>query len=296
MGSFVCLIWKLPGHLVGRRPSLEAGHAEQATVRSGSVWRCLTQFGAAVGRYGGCSVEVKGHTVSSLVSHAQPVYQPYLTICEGHRLCSTYRTTYRVAQRQVYQKVSQLACCPGWKWTKSPSQFGCNEAICRPVCRNGGTCLLPHKCLCPPGWTGRCCQTDVDECARGRHGCSQLCFNVAGSYRCTCRQGHTLLEDGKTCRALEAPPKSTATTRSSDPPVRDEVADLRTRMAALEDTCRRALAPFLELDAAGTEGSPRDPASLLVHALQQLDRVESLSEQVSFLEGQLETCSCKKER
>ncbi|XP_044309008.1 epidermal growth factor-like protein 7 isoform X3 [Varanus komodoensis] len=189
-------------------------------------------------RYGGCSVEVKGHTVSSLVSHAQPVYQPYLTICEGHRLCSTYRTTYRVAQRQVYQKVSQLACCPGWKWTKSPSQFGCNEAICRPVCRNGGTCLLPHKCLCPPGWTGRCCQTDVDECARGRHGCSQLCFNVAGSYRCTCRQGHTLLEDGKTCRALEAPPKSTATSapaRSSDPPVRDEVADLRTRMAALED-------------------------------------------------------------
>ncbi|KAF7237228.1 Epidermal growth factor-like protein 7, partial [Varanus komodoensis] len=270
-------------------------------------------------RYGGCSVEVKGHTVSSLVSHAQPVYQPYLTICEGHRLCSTYRTTYRVAQRQVYQKVSQLACCPGWKWTKSPSQFGCNEGksfgdidLPARVSKRGHVSAPPQVPL--PSWMDRTVLPnriprqltwapalhfiltttlqDVDECARGRHGCSQLCFNVAGSYRCTCRQGHTLLEDGKTCRALEAPPKSTATSapaRSSDPPVRDEVADLRTRMAALEDTCRRALAPFLELDAAGTEGSPRDPASLLVHALQQLDRVESLSEQVSFLEGQLET-------
>ncbi|EDL93489.1 EGF-like domain 7, isoform CRA_f [Rattus norvegicus] len=34
---------------------------------------------------------------------------------------------------------------------------------------------------------------------------------------------------------------------------------------------------------------------LLAHSFQQLDRIDSLSEQVSFLEEQLGSCSCKKD-
>lgn len=35
-----------------------------------------------------------------------------------------------------------------------------------------------------------------------------------------------------------------------------------------------------------------DPISRLSHSLQQLDRIDSLSEQISFLEERLETCKC----
>lgn len=32
-------------------------------------------------------------------------------------------------------------------------------AVCRQPCINGGTCLRPNRCACPPGWTGDQCQT-----------------------------------------------------------------------------------------------------------------------------------------
>ena len=40
---------------------------------------------------------------------------------------------------------------------------------------------------------------DIDECA-GQHGCSQICSNTQGSYRCTCKEGFKLqLTDRRTC-------------------------------------------------------------------------------------------------
>ncbi|KAG8142109.1 hypothetical protein E2320_006735, partial [Naja naja] len=154
-------------------------------------------------------------------------------------------------------------------------------ATCRPPCQPSRKCSLPNDCPCP-GWTGRCCQTDVDECATGKHGCSQLCVNMAGSYRCTCRPGYELHADGQTCRALKMPP-------TPAPP--DEVRELRSRLAALEEKFQLVLAPFLKLDLPGAgEGPGAEPISLLVHMIQQLDRIDSLSEQISFLEERLETC------
>ncbi|KAL7978460.1 hypothetical protein Chor_004277, partial [Crotalus horridus] len=47
---------------------------------------------------------------------------------------------------------------------------------------------------------------DMDECAAGRHGCSQLCINTAGSYRCACHPGYGLHADGQSCQALKVPP------------------------------------------------------------------------------------------
>lgn len=52
------------------------------------------------------------------------------------------------------------------------------------------------------------------------------------------------------------------------------------------------LAPLHGLASRAPEYGPQDPGSLLAHSLQQLDRIDSLSEQISFLEEQLGSCEC----
>lgn len=39
----------------------------------------------------------------------------------------------------------------------------CSPALCAEPCANGGTCLKPNKCACPPGWTGHRCQTGTQR-------------------------------------------------------------------------------------------------------------------------------------
>ena len=41
--------------------------------------------------------------------------------------------------------------------------------------------------------------TDIDECSEGVSGCSQLCSNTVGSYRCSCQNGYQLGSDNHTC-------------------------------------------------------------------------------------------------
>lgn len=52
------------------------------------------------------------------------------------------------------------------------------------------------------------------------------------------------------------------------------------------------LAPLHSLASRALERGLQDPGSLLVHSFQQLDRIDSLSEQISFLEEQLGSCEC----
>lgn len=52
------------------------------------------------------------------------------------------------------------------------------------------------------------------------------------------------------------------------------------------------LAPLHSLASRAAEQGLQDPGSLLAHSLQQLDRIDSLSEQISFLEEQLGSCEC----
>uniref|UniRef100_A0A8C3Y8Z8 EGF like domain multiple 7 n=1 Tax=Catharus ustulatus TaxID=91951 RepID=A0A8C3Y8Z8_CATUS len=216
-------------------------------------------------------------------SHVQPVYQPYLTTCQGHRLCSTYRTIYRVAYRQRYRQVPEptASCCPGWSRANGHT-LGCNRALCWEPCQNGGSCAFPGRCSCPPGWTGRACQTDVDECASQSHGCSQLCINTAGSFHCACQDGFSL------ALLLTDIPSVTFPGASSE--MKEEMQELRSRVEALEQKLQLVLAPFHNLMLPEDVGA--DPISRLSHSLQQLDRIDSLSEQISFLEERLETCKC----
>ncbi|RLW00547.1 hypothetical protein DV515_00008746 [Chloebia gouldiae] len=321
-------------------------------------------------------------------SHVQPVYQPYLTTCQGHRLCSTYRTIYRVAYRQSSRQLAQpmASCCPGWSRANGHT-LGCNRALCWEPCQNGGSCAFPGRCSCPPGWMGQTCQTDVDECASQSHGCSQLCINTAGSFHCACWDGFSLAADDKGCQPLvPAPVTDTSSQAGPSSEMKEEMKDLRSRVEALEQascsTCpcpvpaqpaptrgclqpgfpsspalflrsqqqsqlccpqppaaptprlfqpfehthspssppwwvlrppgwscwpggmhsllpfslqklQLVLAPFHNLMPPEDVGA--DPISRLSHSLQQLDRIDSLSEQISFLEERLETCSCKNE-
>ncbi|NXX14981.1 EGFL7 protein, partial [Podargus strigoides] len=241
-----------------------------------------------------CATVPQSRAVTSTESHVQPVYQPYLTTCQGHRLCSTYRTIYRVAYRQAYRQLPQpvASCCPGWSRANSHT-LSCNRAVCWVPCQNGGSCTFPGRCACPLGWVGQACQTDVDECAGQSHGCSQLCINTAGSYHCACRDGFSLAADDKTCQPAVPPPEPETFSQAGPPSeMKEEMQELKSRVEALEQKLQLVLAPFHNLMPSAPEDVGADPISRLSHSLQQLDRIDSLSEQISFLEERLETCKC----
>uniref|UniRef100_A0A8B9BZS2 Nidogen 2 n=1 Tax=Anser brachyrhynchus TaxID=132585 RepID=A0A8B9BZS2_9AVES len=64
---------------------------------------------------------------------------------------------------------------------------------------------LGYTCECADGYRGdgRGCQ-DVDECGEGLSQCGpfSVCLNAPGSYRCECRSGYRLAEDGHACVPL----------------------------------------------------------------------------------------------
>ncbi|XP_018010286.1 multiple epidermal growth factor-like domains protein 6 isoform X2 [Hyalella azteca] len=70
------------------------------------------------------------------------------------------------------------------------------------VCYNGGQCVF-NQCVCPPGYHGRHCQYDVNECAENKGGCAHTCQNTLGSYRCCCDAGYRLAEDGRSCEDID---------------------------------------------------------------------------------------------
>ncbi|XP_045702482.1 epidermal growth factor-like protein 7 isoform X3 [Phyllostomus hastatus] len=244
-------------------------------------------------------------------SFAQRVYQPFLTTCEGPRVCSTYRTIYRTAYRRSPGPTParpRYACCPGWKRTGG-LPAACGAAICQPPCQNGGSCVQPGRCHCPAGWRGDTCQTDVDGHGAGGGGCPHRCANTVGSGWCRCPEGHGPSAGGK----LSPPRRGTPGVAPNpdegvDGVVEEEVQRLRSRVDVLEQwpalahaapaapqKLQLVLAPLHSLASRALEQGLPDPGSLLAHSLRQLDRIDSLSEQISFLEEQLGSCSCKKE-
>ncbi|XP_068191480.1 epidermal growth factor-like protein 7 [Antennarius striatus] len=260
-----------------------------------------------------CGHNLRHSVVMATESYVQPVHKPYITLCQGHRLCSTYKTLYSVAYRQVSRAAPPSHffpdCCPGWRRFHS---HNCNQAVCGRPCANGGTCSRPDQCVCPPGWTGRQCQSDVDECVEGWR-CAQECVNTAGSFRCACGDGFSLAGDGRSCQSLPPPPLPPPTppsfTQTSQATVgghtdageklslvenvTEEVQSLRNRVELLEKKLQLVLAPFSSFFPLSLDDGLSDKTTLLSHSFQQLDRIDSLSEQIGFLEERLGTCSCQ---
>ncbi|XP_024594295.1 epidermal growth factor-like protein 8 isoform X2 [Neophocaena asiaeorientalis asiaeorientalis] len=276
--------------------------AELCTVLGGLSFLLLLMTGE--GAKGGSLKESQGVcSKQTLVvplryneSYSQPVYKPYLTLCSGRRVCSTYRTTYHVAWREVRREVQQThaVCCQGWK-KRHPGALTCDEAICAKPCQNGGVCIRPDQCECAPGWGGKHCHVDVDECRAGVTLCSHGCLNTAGSFTCGCPQGLVLGPDGRTCGEGAPEPPTSASILSvavreaghDERALRREIRELRGRLERLEQWASQAGAWVRAV-------LPMPPEELQPEQVAELwgrgDRIESLSDQVLLLEERLGAC------
>ncbi|KAM4696435.1 epidermal growth factor-like protein 8 isoform 2-T3 [Rhinophrynus dorsalis] len=247
---------------------------------------------------GVCSRQVEKVPVIYNETFIQPIYQPYLTTCRGYQTCSTYRTVYSVAIRQVKREISQVktVCCPGWR-KKEPTSDSCEEAVCRKPCQNGGTCIKPNMCRCPAGWGGRYCHVDIDECRRPSHPCPQLCVNTRGSFRCECHPGFTLGDDGKSCTEENKSAPAVPAQQAEDASHRlsNEIHDLRSLVTSLEQRLDSTLSALQRLFPVKLSEIRSDQVQEFWERISSLDRVDSLSDQLMFMEEKMGESRKKRE-
>ncbi|XP_052272462.1 uncharacterized protein LOC127872979 isoform X1 [Dreissena polymorpha] len=61
-------------------------------------------------------------------------------------------------------------------------------------CKNGGTCMSEEftpTCACKPGYTGRDCDSDIDECANSPCQHNGTCLDGQNNYTCRCARAYT---------------------------------------------------------------------------------------------------------
>ncbi|XP_034417561.1 epidermal growth factor-like protein 6 isoform X2 [Cyclopterus lumpus] len=117
---------------------------------------------------------------------------------EAHR---HYQQVLTGNQPGVCRYGRRLECCYGWK----KNIKGQCEAQCDHGCKHG-ECVGPNKCKCFPGYTGKTCNQDLNECGLKPRPCEHRCMNTYGSYKCYCLNGYTVMSDGscansRTCSA-----------------------------------------------------------------------------------------------
>ncbi|KAK1802328.1 hypothetical protein P4O66_021995, partial [Electrophorus voltai] len=124
-----------------------------------------------------------------------------------------------------YKHYIQYACYPGYTLANGDVYSYCLHdgqwSGATPMCievtpcslNNGGcsqVCQVSHEnraeCHCQPGFLllqdHRTCR-DLDECVEGLHQCQQVCENMLGSYRCSCRHGFKLSADRMSCSVMQ---------------------------------------------------------------------------------------------
>ncbi|XP_074084857.1 nephronectin isoform X4 [Macrotis lagotis] len=91
----------------------------------------------------------------------------------------------------------RIDCC--WGWTRQ--SWGQCQPVCQPRCKHG-ECIGPNKCKCHPGYSGKTCNQDLNECGLKPRPCKHRCMNTYGSYKCYCLNGYMLMPDGSCSSAL----------------------------------------------------------------------------------------------
>ncbi|CAH1226389.1 MUC4 [Branchiostoma lanceolatum] len=100
------------------------------------------------------------------------------------------RTEYVTRYEAIHE------CCGAWVRVGNTCTATCSEP-----CGDHGNCTAPNTCTCDPGYIGRLCNEDLNECESDNGGCDQHCINTVGSYHCSCDDGYNLL-NGRTCREV----------------------------------------------------------------------------------------------
>nr|XP_036876050.1 nephronectin isoform X6 [Manis javanica] len=108
----------------------------------------------------------------------------------------------------------RIDCCWGWarrSWGQCQpfyvlrqriARIRCQlKAVCQPQCKHG-ECIGPNKCKCHPGYAGKTCSQDLNECGLKPRPCKHRCMNTYGSYKCFCLSGYMLMLDGSCSSAL----------------------------------------------------------------------------------------------
>ncbi|XP_008054077.1 nephronectin isoform X4 [Carlito syrichta] len=90
-----------------------------------------------------------------------------------------------------------IDCC--WGWVRQ--SWGQCQPVCQPRCKHG-ECIGPNKCKCHPGYAGKTCNQDLNECGLKPRPCKHRCMNTYGSYKCYCLNGYMLMPDGSCSSAL----------------------------------------------------------------------------------------------
>ncbi|XP_040924685.1 epidermal growth factor-like protein 6 isoform X2 [Betta splendens] len=111
--------------------------------------------------------------------------------CGGADAHRHYRQVLTGNQPGVCRYGSRLECCYGWR----KNSKGQCEAQCEHGCKHG-ECVGPNKCKCLPGYTGKTCNQDLNECGLKPRPCEHRCMNTYGAYKCYCLNGYMLMPDG----------------------------------------------------------------------------------------------------
>ncbi|OWA49854.1 Protein crumbs [Hypsibius exemplaris] len=81
----------------------------------------------------------------------------------------------------------------------APVDAARNDLCLAYPCQNNATCVTSltnpgdsFSCVCQPGWTGRLCDVDVDECSASLNRCQNgaMCRNFPGRFQCYCVPGY----------------------------------------------------------------------------------------------------------
>ncbi|XP_046582946.1 uncharacterized protein LOC124290266 [Haliotis rubra] len=129
------------------------------------------------------------------------------TICSYRRVrrCA-YRTWMGCCYYRWYwvpDYRTEYFCCSGWR---TSSYQNCNQAICNPPCKNGGTCVQPNVCRCNDRAVGPTCNTLVCNYQRP---CFPGICTPGSSVNCDCSSGFTSPSTSPSdyCRKLESTQK-----------------------------------------------------------------------------------------